>query len=315
VARLFVTAFVVLLGCGVEESSVVSAAPPRVASPPSTAPAQDLVSVSPVELPACPTFTASRRVGTIENPDIVEASGIVMSRDQPGVLWVHNDSGDRPRMFATNEHGDDLGAFVLVGASAMDWEDLAIGRGPAPGRSYLYLGDIGDNGVHREMIRIYRVAEPTVTAQIEPRITDVVELELRYPDGPHNAETLMMDPISGALVVVVKTAEPEAPVFQVQVPTDGASAVLEPVTDLALGGAAATGGDISADGRWLAVRTYSRVFVWRRVQHEPLAAAFAREPCLQPLGDDGEAFAWLPTGDGYVTLPEGNAAPISRADW
>lgn len=311
---MFVSAFVVLLGCGVEESHVSSAAPTRVA-PTATAPAQDLVSTSPVDLPACPTFTASRRVGTIENPEIVEASGVVVSRDQPGVLWVHNDSGDRPRVFATNDHGDDLGVFVLVGASAMDWEDVAIGRGPAPGRSYLYLGDIGDNGEHREMIRIYRVVEPAITAPIETRITGVDELELRYPDGPHNAETLMVDPISGALVVVVKTAEPETPVFQVQVPTDGTSAVLEPVTDLTLDGAVATGGDISADGRWLAVRTYSRVFVWRRVHDEPLAAAFAREPCVTLLGDDGEAFAWLPTGNGYVTLPEGNAAPISRADW
>lgn len=38
--------------------------------------------------------------GVVECNDIKEASGIVASRVNPGVLWVHNDSGDKARTFA-----------------------------------------------------------------------------------------------------------------------------------------------------------------------------------------------------------------------
>ncbi len=57
-----------------------------------------------------------------------------------------------------------LGVFRVTGAQARDWEDISIGPGPQRGKSYLYIGDIGDNNEARSEIVVYRVAEPTLTA-------------------------------------------------------------------------------------------------------------------------------------------------------
>ena len=90
------------------------------------------------------TLTASIP-GTIASPSVVEASGIAASWRVNGVWWVHNDSGDSARVFAIGSDGRDLGEFALSGATAVDWEDIVAGPGPAFAVSYLYLADIGDN--------------------------------------------------------------------------------------------------------------------------------------------------------------------------
>ena len=50
------------------------------------------------------------------------------------------------------------------------------------------------------------------------------------------------------------------------------------------------------------------------VKLAPVLAALAREPCVSMLRDDGEAFAWLPGGEGWVTVTEGRAAAIWGAE-
>ena len=43
-----------------------------------------------------------------------QASGIIASRNQKGVLWAHNDHGDDARIFALSEEGADLGNYSSV---------------------------------------------------------------------------------------------------------------------------------------------------------------------------------------------------------
>ena len=52
-----------------------------------------------------------------------EASGLAQSRTNPGVFWVHNDSGDEPRVYAVSRSGALLGSYTLSGATAIDWEE------------------------------------------------------------------------------------------------------------------------------------------------------------------------------------------------
>ena len=75
---------------------------------------------------------------------IDEASGLVASQQNTDVFWTHNDSGDSNRVFAINAQGNFLSSFVLQGATADDYEDIAIGRGPQSGVSYMYIADTGD---------------------------------------------------------------------------------------------------------------------------------------------------------------------------
>ena len=83
--------------------------------------------------------------------------------------------------------------------------------GPERNQSYLYIGDIGDNSERRSEIIVYRVPEPTITAadasstKSKPRVTESAEaIHLRYPDGKHDAETLMVHPVTGSLFIVTK---------------------------------------------------------------------------------------------------------------
>ena len=108
----------------------------------------------------CPSFATGVVTGQVASRAIIEASGMVASRKNPGVLWVHNDSGDSARVFALSYHGDLLASYNLTGASAVDWEDMALGPGPDPGKEYLYLADIGDNRRKRSFVTIYRIPEP-----------------------------------------------------------------------------------------------------------------------------------------------------------
>src|ERR1044072_2383297 len=95
---------------------------------------------------------------TIKDKSISESSGLAASRSTPGAYWTHNDSGDGPFIYAFDTRGDSLGIFRVTGAKAVDWEDMAADK------SYLYIGDIGDNNKARDEVVVYRVPEPALTA-------------------------------------------------------------------------------------------------------------------------------------------------------
>lgn len=188
-----------------------------------------------------------------EVPGLNESSGLAASRVAPGLLWTHNDSGDDPRLYCLDVEGRGCGVWEVAGADAEDWEDMAAGPGPEPGRSYLYLGDIGDNDAERASVTVYRVPEPTPTrgqTSSAPRPTAPAEaIRLRYADGPHDAEALLVHPSTGALYVITKSPG-EGGVY---VARDG---VLHRVATLDVGfGTWVTGGAISPDGRRVAVST------------------------------------------------------------
>ena len=60
-----------------------------------------------------PQFGARINRGSVENSAIREASGLVASRKNPGVLWTHNDAGNSNRLYALNSQGRTLGSYSL----------------------------------------------------------------------------------------------------------------------------------------------------------------------------------------------------------
>ncbi len=117
---------------------------------------------SPVVESACAGTLTRSTSGTIQTPELDEASGLAASAKNPGTLWINNDSGDSARLFAIAPDGSTRGIYPFEGASAIDWEDVAIGPGPHAQTPYLYAGDIGDNGSVRPNVVLYRVPEPKV---------------------------------------------------------------------------------------------------------------------------------------------------------
>jgi hypothetical protein len=136
-------------------------------------------------------------VAVVDHEPIDEMSGIVKSQTYPDVYWVHNDSGDDPRLFAIDGSGRVVmrgdaerrfhvgpestaegrplwpGLRILAAAN-FDWEDIAL----ADGR--LYIAEMGNNGNARRDMGIYVVNEPNPRAVPAARILKF--LPIRYPD-------------------------------------------------------------------------------------------------------------------------------------
>ena len=244
------------------------------------------------------------------DPAAQELSGLALSRVQPGVLWAHNDSGDGPRLLAVGRNGRSRGIFEVSGAQAVDWEDVAV-RGQD-----LYVGDIGDNARQRPDIVVYRLGEPPVD-QGGGATTPATALRLRYPDGPHDAEALLVDPRTGELVLVTKEFDGVADVYVARPPQSAGAAIpLRRAARVDLGvGAAVTAGAVSPEGSVLALRTYDRLFVWSRRRGESIARALRRRPCSPPTvlrEPQGEALALERTGRAALTVTEGPAPVLRR---
>ena len=90
-------------------------------------------------------------------PEIPETSGLAVSRQHPGLLWTHNDSGSAAVLFALDTAGT-LRGRVRIPIRTRDWEDVSAAR--CPSGDCLYIADIGDNRRTRRQVQIYRVPEP-----------------------------------------------------------------------------------------------------------------------------------------------------------
>jgi hypothetical protein len=203
----------------------------------------------------------------LENRSIKESSGIAASQRNTNIFWTHNDSGDGPFIYAFDRQGKHHGVWRVAGAGAVDWEDMAIGPGPKRGRSYLYIGDIGDNLKKRDQITVYRVAEPRITPKDSsstvqnPLGTEAADvIRLKYPDGKHDAETLLIHPLTGDLYVITKVRGAAARVYKLRAPAPKSRVLtLSYVGELRFPNqflGFITGGAISPDGHRVIISDY-----------------------------------------------------------
>jgi len=251
--------------------------------------------------------------GTIESSEIREASGIVASRKNSGVLWTHNDSGGKGRIFAFDSLGRDLGYYYLAGIQNRDWEDIAIGPGPIEGEQYIYIGDIGDNSVRYDNKYVYRILEPKVSIEqtpVDSILYGVERLVFQYPDGNRNAETLMIDPISRNIYIVSK--ESNTKVYRLTWPYTFYSAptlnvdTLEVIASLPFGDSA-VGGDISPSGAEFLIKSSRVIYYWERKNGKTIEEALMDEIRTVPYFQEpqGEAVTWASDSTGYYTISEG----------
>ena len=219
--------------------------------------------------PRAGSYGPAAVLATLKDTSINESSGLVASRLSPGIYWTHNDSGDGPFIYALDVSGSSRGVWRVAGAQARDWEDIAAGPGPESDRPYLYIGDIGDNDATRPEIVVYRIPEPAITAadtaasRSKPRTTERAEaFRFSYPDGSHDAEALLVHPVTGNLYIVTKVVLGKSIVYEASAPLD-ANAVtrLRRLGELdvpSILGGVITGGDISPDGRRVALCDYGQ---------------------------------------------------------
>ncbi len=273
------------------------------------------VACAPIYSATCKSSLVTSSAGPVTDPALVEISGIHAGVRNPTMWWVHNDSGDTARAFALDATGAVRGTFAFSGASALDWEDIAVVPGPTPGSGTMYVGDIGDNALVRTEIQVYRAAEPDVPATGTPAsttLTGVETLRLTYPDGPHDAEALMVDPIFGDLVIIAKSLS-GGTVNVYRAPANLAAGSTTAMTNVGSLGLATglvnsvTAADVTRDGTAIAVRTYGKVMVFNRNITKSLWTAFSSTACNAPLPAEvqGEAVGFRDDGKALATISEG----------
>jgi hypothetical protein len=242
-----VAASAVLAGCGTGTTPTTGGAP----------------SLSPTAGPTASAELASGYgspvvAGLIETDDIKESSGLSASECQD-VLWTHNDSGNDALIYAMSTEGRHLGTWRVDGAQNVDWESVATYKDPG-GKCFLLLGDIGDNDETRGEVEIYRIPEPTASAETAsstsatPLGTEPVQtMRFSYPNGSNDAETLLVHPWTGDIYVVTKKKSGPAGVFRIEPAFGSGSAVMgEKIADVSVPSTPeghVTGGSISPDGR------------------------------------------------------------------
>lgn len=265
------------------------------------------------ELLIRPPFRRGDILGVVEDERLTEVSGIVASQQHTGSLWVHNDSGHEPIIYLLNRQGQTQASYAFRGVAQQDWEDMALGPGPDPGKAYLYLADIGDNARQRTVYNIVRCPEPDMNpvANAAQALDDVDIIRFRYPEASHDAEALMVDPITRDIYLITKDRD-RSMLYRLpyQLQYDEvlvAEKVGQVKHDSKTMLDAITAAAISTDGQEVLIKSYNHVYYWKRqdenqtleelLQSPPLKLPYEPEP-------QGEAIAFAADGSGYYTLSE-----------
>ncbi|MBN2415800.1 hypothetical protein JXO52_08150 [bacterium] len=251
--------------------------------------------------------------GVIDTSLLPEVSGAACSTLNADILWVHNDSGGENLLYALDARTAAVVAvYRVAGVPNHDWEDIAAGPGPEPGVSFLYIADIGDNEGERPVKQIIRIREPVVPAGSARGVRTLTGAEIcsfRYPDGVHNAETLLLDPLSRDMYIVTKSRRTAA-VYRLVFPRP-VDRIVTAERCGTIDMPQATAGSVTVDGTGIIIKNYFSMFYWRRDPAASLFQALSSAPAILPYIPEpqGEAVCWKREGnrDGFFTLSEQKA--------
>lgn len=292
-------------------------------------PTMDLAADSMGALPNAYRIEVSTRRGLVEN------SGAAMSVEQPGVWFTINDSGNDAVLFALDTTGADRGAWRIIGALNRDWEALTIGPcmvgdsivAPGAPPRCLYIGEVGDNGARDRSVIIYRVEEPAAQRRGWTGELRSIALSFVYEGGPRDVEAMYAGP-DGTLFLISKRALKDAsgrlrPALIFALPPSawrarGSPATAALVDSLPIIPGTALGRQITdaaraPDGRTVAVRTYTQLYVFRAVPETgrivtdipPTICSIAQLEERQ-----GEGITWFGDGGAWMLTSEGVNEPL-----
>lgn len=218
-----------------------------------------------------------------------EVSGIVASRQWPGVFWVHNDSGDETRIYPVGRdgrirqsaRGSDKPGVLVGGVINSDWEAIALDAS-----GHVIIADVGNNSNGRRDLALHYVVEPEPTAGFTGLLKSIF---VRYPeqqawpapksDFNYDCEGVFT---KGDTVYFVtkRRSDSLTRLYRLDDPQTGRVNPLTPLADFDVRGRT-TGADASPDGRRLAVLTYTAIWLFE---------------ATTPGGDDWFAGSvwWLP---------------------
>lgn len=272
-----------------------------------------------------PSLPFSRLAGLVTNSQLDEISGLAASHVHDDVLWVHNDSENKARLYAISRRGRLIAKFDVLGAKNIDWEDLASFT--LNGKHYLLLADTGDNAGHRRDFYLHIFEEPETLKN--GTLTPAWSIRGRWPDGPRDCEAVAVDTKRGEILLISKKRVPPE-LFSLPLANphgrlrearrigrlegipQTSEALRERNPKLAALFSQVTSADISPDRRTLAVLTYGSVLFYRRAEGQSWADAVSSPPEAHdvPLIPQAEALGWSAGGAGLYATGESRPAPI-----
>nr|WP_242589478.1 hypothetical protein [Corallococcus macrosporus] len=264
----------------------------------------------------CLLYTDGHQTGAVPK-QVPELSGLAASQKHPGIFWGHNDSNNAFELFALDETGAVKATLTLTGADPRDIEDVAVGPcAPGGKESCIFLADTGDNFERRKEVRLFRLPEP---AAVENASVPVETLLFTYEDGPHDAESLIVDGRSGQVGILTKTRVSLGDLYSVEGLKPGATGKARKLGTLRVPDDVdrlATAAALHPSGQRLLVRTYTRVWELRRPDAKRLED-FVQAQVVEVPGASqaqAEAVTFLQDGRGYLLGSEFVGEPLVRVD-
>ncbi len=262
----------------------------------------------------------------VQDPQILEASGIAVSRTTQNALWMHNDSGDTPRLFLVDLNGRTRAIVNVAGVTATDWEDMCSFE--IDGESWLLIGDFGDNGTDRGIrtpaCQLLLIREPKLPASDREKEVPETSVEVirtitfEFPDGPRNCESVAVDTFSRTILMVTKADPLHSALYSLPLTLTSGKEHMKAQKLASLGVTYATAMDVSPDGRQLVVvDMFSGAMLTRADPTSESWIDASRRPATVlnlPRRHQGETVCFTADGKSLLLNSEGVSQPLWRVE-
>ena len=217
--------------------------------------------------------------------EINESSGLVKSRNFPGVFWTHNDSGDIPRVFAFSADGNSIipnnieeaySGIHVMGATHIDWEDIA-----ADNKGNLYIGDFGNNDSDRRDLAVYVIKEPdpfkVCKTNVIRKISFFFSEQTEFPAEKNIYDIEAMFFTTGRLFMLSKcrSGNDNTDLYSLDLNDYSSEVALKKIETFDIQGKV-TAADATPDGQKIAVLTKNSVWIFERKNE---SESFFTAPC------------------------------------
>jgi hypothetical protein len=237
----------------------------------------------------------------ITGKKLKEASGISYSNSHEGQLWVEQDSGNPSALYLLKTDGTVTDSVSITGATNRDWEDVTMGNGPENAKSYLYVGDIGDNDLNHDEYVVYRFVEPAAGVN---EVTAFDKIRFVYPDGFHDAEALVVDNNTKDIYIITKR-DVKSRIYRLTYPQNTTSVnFAQFVTELGYNGVVSA--CLSPLNNELIIKTYTGLYYYGKNNSNLLSLISEVEPIAldYQVEAQGEAVSFAADASGFFTLSE-----------
>ncbi len=248
---------------------------------------------------------AGKAVCTITDSRLTEISGMVATASGYVVANDGSDLESHRKIFFLDGKCK-LRNTVSYPTLPRDPEDLAQAKDGT-----IWIADTGDNpggGERRPNIALWRLPKGST----EPTI-----FRMKYPDGPHDAEALLLAG-DGTPIIVTKDLGKAGVYTPTAALKKGQTVTLRKVGEFtppktttsnplaAAGRLTVTGGANSPDGSRVVLRTYADAFEFDVTNGDVVGAITTGKPRITPLPDEprGESITYSADGKSFLTVSE-----------